>query len=256
AEPRPQGSRAMLLGAAGLALLLALGLALYVALRGDDQGVEGEVPDELTAAGGAAEPSSTAAAEGDEESAGDGNSEEAGDDRAAADGEDEPAEAEEPPADERAADGDAAEETAAGSATEAALDVPEVPAAIERLPDRARARRAGNLRSTARRLFRRKKYDRAESLYRKAWQFHPDNGATALGLALVHKRKEAPEVALGWARKAVELNESSAEAHFALGTLLEQADDLQGAREAYETARRLNPRDKRPRTRLRRLDAK
>ncbi|MFW6051989.1 MAG: tetratricopeptide repeat protein, partial [Myxococcota bacterium] len=250
--PAPRGSRGLLIAGAALALLAAAGLGIYAALG------EGDGPArEAVEAGAAPE----AARPGDEDGAetGAGDEDEAETETGAGDEDETETEAgtgteeSEAPAEEEPEEADEVEAAADETEDAREIDVPEVPASVEKLSGRARAKRAQRLRTAARRLFRAKRYDKAEELYRKAWQFLPDNSATALGLALVHERKEEMGQAMGWARKAIELSPRDGDAHFLLGTMLENTGDEEGARRAYRKAAQLDPRDKRPRYRLRRL---
>jgi hypothetical protein len=253
AEPA-RGSRSMLLGASVLALLLAGGLAVYAATRSfeppgtPDDGTstaaapttsgEPEVTSDGEPGAGTPEDEGATAAEAEPaDEAGDEPTDEAGDE----------------PADE--AGDEAGDEPAEdGPAVVGELDVPEVPAAIERLPARVRAKRAARLRSTARRMFRRNRHPQAEALYRKAWQFQPDHAQTAAGIGLTLDRQDQPDRAIAWVRRAIELDPKDGGHHFLLGTMLEGQEDVKGARASYLRAARLDPRDKRPRHRLKKLD--
>jgi Flp pilus assembly protein TadD len=76
--------------------------------------------------------------------------------------------------------------------------------------------------------------------YRKALQIEPCDSSALEGLARLWRQWGAPDLALGDAHRAVHCRPTSASTHNTLGTVLVALGQLEPARAAFETARRID----------------
>jgi tetratricopeptide (TPR) repeat protein len=87
-----------------------------------------------------------------------------------------------------------------------------------------------------------KRYAEAESAFRQILEADPETASKGYeGLALVDIARKGYDAALENAKKAVELNGESAEAHYALGLAFAYKQDFKNAAPSLERALALNP---------------
>ncbi len=125
-----------------------------------------------------------------------------------------------------------------------AVDLPEVPESIERLPERRRTREARKQLRLGNRLLRRKRVDSALWHYERALTFDPKFAAAARGKLRVLLMMERNEAALAWAKYSIELESDSTHAWVALAEAYEALDRKPDAIAAYEKALELAPRNR------------
>ncbi len=108
---------------------------------------------------------------------------------------------------------------------------------------------------TARDLVRDGKYQEAAAAYLRALEVAPEAGALFLEAAQTELRASYPERAMVHARRATELEPSSADAYSVLAEACYAEDDLSGAVEALRTAASLSPGDDSIRSRLQAMES-
>jgi Flp pilus assembly protein TadD len=82
---------------------------------------------------------------------------------------------------------------------------------------------------------------RAESIFRELMETHPDSGAAATGLALVHMEQHDWQAAREELVRALALRPDSAVAYSALGACLDRLEQHEEAQAAYTRATELHP---------------
>lgn len=104
---------------------------------------------------------------------------------------------------------------------------------------------------SARELVAARRYDEAAAAYRRALEVAPEAGSLFLEAAQAELEAGYPERAILHARRATELEPSSADAHVVLAEASYASGDLPGSVDALRTAASLQPGDDAIRTRLR-----
>ena len=95
-------------------------------------------------------------------------------------------------------------------------------------------------------LMRLGRYDKALEEFKKAIELKPDNAKYHASLANCYLRLDDPEEAVDHALISVELMRYFPDAHYIMGEALEKLGDKENAVKAYEMAKKLSPKMKRP----------
>jgi DNA-binding response OmpR family regulator len=138
-------------------------------------------------------------------------------------------------------------------ATPIAVELPDPSRQIQRMSARAKRTQARQLRRAADRLLKRSRYRQAYDAYHRSLAYEPTSAASHAGVGLAQFRRGRLEDGTRWIQRAAQLAPDDAEMFVLYGDALGGSGDTPGARQAWERALELDPRNRAARRRLARL---